>query len=624
MSTNKPSTAAAPATFQEQPLARNIMMWDGRLQAAARRFGLKPYPTRYEMVTDDQMVRLIPYTMLPSRYRHWSFGKRYEEQAKNFGGHIFEAVINSNPSFCYLGTTNLMPMQVLVMGHATYGHVDFFANNFLFKESGAPYIIEKLAQHAEFVKNLQEDPTYGVQKVEYILDAAHALDDHVGWLPTVKGKVKEAELRKMLEADLVNLIQRRNGSISDFEKDGLTAQIKELESQLRRDPIVPTDDILGYMIKHNPRLSEKEKGLLACVRDEALYLQPQARTKIMNEGWASFWEKYLLLQPEVGIDGTNWALEMSSYWSMHDRTATDFYFNPYTVGLFVFNDIFETKCTEEFEVEVDRPIFTTRPATEADDNDEFCIKALNGEIIEWTGEMERVKVMQRDLTAMLNARAHHEDKSFFRQFLTEELIEKINEKALKWLQRTLRMISQLLVSRGFNPGLAAPEPLPYSLEELMGIIEKWMELAEAGQQMEQMGMPPFPVPQQTLKTMATIIQIVASYDSDKKKFRKMMIMRTGYHSIPVIKIIDGGPLSLNDNTGTLSLYHVFDPDFGFLKQTECRDTVKFAVRLWGRPVRLITMEQKEDRFGRPVGQPLPYEYLCDEDGEVRERWLVTA
>jgi stage V sporulation protein R len=609
-------------TFQEQPLARNIMMWDGRLQKAATRLGFIPYPTRYELVTDDQMVRLIPYTMLPSRYRHWSFGKRYEEQAKNFGGHIFEAVINSSPSFCYLGTTNLMPMQVLVMGHATYGHVVFFKQNFLFAESGAPYIIEKLAQHGEFVKSLQDDPTYGVQKVEYILDAAHALDDHVGWLPSVAGKVKDSELRKMLEAELLNLMQRRNGSISEFEKAGLSEQIKELENQLRRDPITPTDDILGYIIKNNARLSDKERGLLAIVRDEARYLQPQARTKIMNEGVASFTEKYILLQPEVGIAGTSWALEMASYWSMHDRTASDFYFNPYTLGLRIVEEIVETKCTEEFEAEVERPTFTTRPATEEDENDEFAIKALNGEIIEWTGELERVKIMQKDLTPLHNVIAHHEDKTFIRQFLTEELIEKINEKALHWLQRTLRMISQLLVSRGFNPQLAAPDPLPYSLEDLMGIIEKWMELAEAGEQMMQMGMPPFPVPQQTLKTMATIIQIVASFDADRKKFRKMMVMRTGYHSVPVIKIVDGGPLSLNDNTGTLTLYHVFDPDFGFLKQSECRDTTKYAVRVWGRPVRLITMEQQEDRFGRPVGQPRPYEYLCDEDGEVRERWLT--
>ena len=608
--------------FQEQPLATNIMMCDGRLQKAAKRFKLAPYPTRYEMVTDDQMVRLIPYTMLPSRYRHWSFGKRYEEQAKNFGGHIFEAVINSNPSFCYLGVTNLMPMQVLVMGHATYGHVDFFANNHLFRESGADYIVEKLAQHGEFVKNLIEDPTYGVGKVEYILDAAHALDDHIGWLPTNKDRVKEPELRKQLEAELINLTQKRNASISEFERTGLDEQIKELNDQLRRDPIAPTDDVLGYIIKNNPRLTDKERGLLAIVRDDGRYLQPQARTKIMNEGWASFWEKYLLLQPEVGIAGTNWALEMSSYWSMHDRQASDFYFNPYTLGLCIFEHIFETYCTDETEVEVERPTYTTRPATEEDERDEYLIKSLNGEVIEWTGELERVKTMQRDISKMLAVRENFEDKTFIRQFLTEELIEKINMKALKWLTRTIRMVSDLLITRGFNPQLAAPDPLPYSLEELMGIIEKWNELAETGQQMQQMGMPPFPVHPQTLKSLATIIQIVAAFDQDKKKFRKMMVMRTGYHSVPVIKIVDGGPLSLNDNTGTLTLAHHFDPDYGFLLQSECRDTVKFAVRIWGRPVRLITMEQQQDKFGRPIGQPRPYEYVSDEDGEVRERWLA--
>jgi spore cortex formation protein SpoVR/YcgB (stage V sporulation) len=101
----------------------------------------------------------------------------------------------------------------------------------------------------------------------------------------------------------------------------------------------------------------------------------------------------------------------------------------------------------------------------------------------------------------------------------------------------------------------------------------------------------------------------------------MLILRTGRHSIPDIEVVDGGPLS-QDLTGSLTLRHVFDPTFGFLKQSECKDTVRYARRLWGRPVRLITVEQAQDRWGRPIGSPRPYEYFCDEDGEVRERYLA--
>jgi Uncharacterized conserved protein len=130
-----------------EKLIKEIRMWDERLTKAGVRMGLAPYPTRYELVTDDQMVRLIPYVMLPTHYRHWSFGKRYEQQMKNGGNfHIFEAVINSSPSFCYLGVTNRLPMQLLVMAHAKWGHVDFFANNNTFADSGADSIIERLAR----------------------------------------------------------------------------------------------------------------------------------------------------------------------------------------------------------------------------------------------------------------------------------------------------------------------------------------------------------------------------------------------------------------------------------------------------------------------------------------------
>src|SRR3990167_7247794 len=72
-----------------------VQFWDERLTKAGTRHGLHPYRTIYELVTDVQMMRLIPYTMMPAHYGHWSFGKKYEQWAKQGGFHIFEAVINS-------------------------------------------------------------------------------------------------------------------------------------------------------------------------------------------------------------------------------------------------------------------------------------------------------------------------------------------------------------------------------------------------------------------------------------------------------------------------------------------------------------------------------------------------
>src|SRR5271163_4753132 len=136
---------------QFRKLIDQIKMWEKRLTAAGIRHGLDPYPTIYELVSDEQMIRLIPYTMMPSHYRHWSFGKKYEQQKASAGTfHIFEAVINSNPSHCYLGVTNELLMQVLVMAHAKWGHVDFFAHNFRFKETLPESLDQRLAQQKEY------------------------------------------------------------------------------------------------------------------------------------------------------------------------------------------------------------------------------------------------------------------------------------------------------------------------------------------------------------------------------------------------------------------------------------------------------------------------------------------
>ncbi len=610
-------------------LIKHIRMWDERLTRAGVRMGLNPYPTRYELVGDDQMVRLIPYVMLPSHYRHWSFGKKYEQQMKNGGNfHIFEAVINSSPSFCYLGVTNRLPMQLLVMAHAKWGHVDFFANNHTFSDSGADSIIERLAQGAEFVKRLSRDPIYGVEKVEFILDAAHALDDHCGWVPAIKDRATDKMVRKELEVRLVELRQRlRQAESSEFETKAIQSQIDEVAQMLRRDPINPAADVLGFIAdaRNNPRLGDEERGLISIVRDQALYLHPQARTKFMNEGWASYWEKHLLLQPELGLP-VNWLMEMPQYWSMHDRQATAWYFDPYALGLEVFDFIDRTYGFDEGEIEVDAPSFTTREATEEDKAEEsdFQYRTADGKVIEWTGETHKVKTIKRNRDKMLQVRKNHEDKSFFREFLNKDLITEINDKALKWFAQVAGIISRQLHNSGFNPAISMhpiePKLTNASLEQLNVIVETWMNQAQMGEQLQQQGWPAFPVPAQTLQVMGTILQLVAGYDADKAKFRNMFVLRTGRHSVPDIEVVDGGPLS-QDLSGTLTLRHVFDPTFGFLMQSECRDTVRFARRIWGRPTRLLTMEQAQDRWGRPIGQPRPFEYLCDEDGEVRERYL---
>src|SRR5436305_1858014 len=103
-------------------------IWD-----VARKFGLDPYPVRFEVVPATVMYEVGSYA-LPGRYSHWTFGKAYHRMKTmyDFGlSKIYEVVINTNPSYGFLLETNSPVQNKLVMAHVL-GHVDFFKNNVYF------------------------------------------------------------------------------------------------------------------------------------------------------------------------------------------------------------------------------------------------------------------------------------------------------------------------------------------------------------------------------------------------------------------------------------------------------------------------------------------------------------
>ena len=114
-------------------------------------------------------------------YQHWSFGKRfaYHETLyrKGLQGLAYEIVINSNPVICYIMEENSMTMQTLVIAHAAFGHNHFFKNNYLFRQwTDAEGILDYLAFARDYTAKCEE--RYGVDAVERVIDAAHALRDH--------------------------------------------------------------------------------------------------------------------------------------------------------------------------------------------------------------------------------------------------------------------------------------------------------------------------------------------------------------------------------------------------------------------------------------------------------------
>ena len=261
--------------------------WNERIIELVHRFGLDPYDQEFEICDHEDMLSYMVYSGMPSHYPHWSYGKGFEKLKTLYdygvSGLPYEMVINSNPSIAYLMRDNTLALQVLTIAHV-YGHNDFFKNNFTFRSTRAEYTIENFKSHANRVRHYVEDPSIGLERVEAVVDAAHALSLQCRRnLAVKKPTAAEERQRKIEEAkapdDPFHAVHRRR---------------ETAEPDLQKVPLYPDQDLLLFIRDHNPLLAEWEKDLLTIVHEEAQYFIPQIETKIMNEGWASFWHKRIL------------------------------------------------------------------------------------------------------------------------------------------------------------------------------------------------------------------------------------------------------------------------------------------------------------------------------------------
>ena len=156
----------------------DLAYWDAKIREQVDALGLDCYPQEFELCNHNDMLAYMAYSGIPSHYPHWSYGKSFEKLKTLYeygmSGLPYEMVINSNPALAYLMRDNSLCLHILTIAHV-YGHNDFFKNNFTFKSTRAEFTIGTFKAHAERVRSYMEDPSIGADKVENILDAAHAL-----------------------------------------------------------------------------------------------------------------------------------------------------------------------------------------------------------------------------------------------------------------------------------------------------------------------------------------------------------------------------------------------------------------------------------------------------------------
>jgi stage V sporulation protein R len=296
-----------------------LKRYDDKICKIAESYGLDWFPILYEVCDYFEMIGHMSYSGLPSHYPHWSYGKSFERthQLYNAGmeGLPYELIINSNPSIAYLMRQNPMALQVLIMAHCV-GHSDFFKNNRTFKGTQPDVIIPRIRGAKRRVQAYIEDPSIGIEKVEKIIDAAHSIrfqTERIG-----RARISHEEQKE-------NYLKR----IKDDEDK------RWIDFVLDRVPFKVDYDILGFIIEHGKHLDDWERDVLNIIRNESLYFIPQIRTKILNEGWASFWHHKILNELELPQD------YHIHFMKSHNQVIRPHpgRVNPYNVGFYLFQRI---------------------------------------------------------------------------------------------------------------------------------------------------------------------------------------------------------------------------------------------------------------------------------------------
>src|SRR5690606_22808208 len=106
--------------------------------------------------------------------------------------------------------------------------------------------------------------------------------------------------QRVEEEDEGYLIDDRSQALKAFMRTKARQQRKDVvetneEELVAEKPQQKTRDILGYLIQHAP-LEEWQADVIGILREEAYYFLPQRLTKIMNEGWASYWHSKIMTE----------------------------------------------------------------------------------------------------------------------------------------------------------------------------------------------------------------------------------------------------------------------------------------------------------------------------------------
>jgi stage V sporulation protein R len=401
-----------------KPISGKLLDLKDEIEGYCLDYGLDFFPQVFEMCDYDTINILAAQGGFPSRYPHWKFGMDYDQMSQGYRyglQKIYEMVINTDPCYAYLLEVNNWVDQKIVMAHV-YAHNDFFKNNYWFKNTNRR-MMDVMANHGTKVRRYMDK--YGADEVESFIDKVLSLENllDINHLFETNEVIRSrAELEQLAESekDIEFVNDDRSRALKTFMRSKKRQNNDEDgPSQTKTEKVnsvfTPDKDIMRFLIQNAP-IEEWQADIIGILREEAYYFLPQRMTKIMNEGWASYWHSKVM---------TEKALDASEILDFADKHAgvmamSRQQINPYKIGIELMRDIEYRWNTGKFGKEYNE--CTDMPAK-----------------LNWNTNLNQ----GRD--KIFEVRKSHNDITFIDEFLTPEFCNRQQLFTYKFNPRTGRM-----------------------------------------------------------------------------------------------------------------------------------------------------------------------------------------
>ena len=331
------------------------------------------------IVTNRDLLELSPKLMIPTLYDYWVHDVevlREKGRYELYPSNPYETVINTRPAISYYNDNNPDWLNVMIFYHVL-AHIDFFQNNLYFRNTWDYDFTGQALSDKRMIAQLRSE--HG-RWVDYIIEFTRGIDNLVGFhkelsrLNPPPGSTRKGmldfyfdhflqNLRPVKSSKYVKEIERYNTCLRQSAEHGEQTFFAEVmrkypefgalyQKSLEAKPAV-RQDLIQFLLAQSDFLNKEKnrwmKPLIEVVRKTSLFFQPQIRTKILNEGWASYWHEKLFLQDDrISGHEVDFARVHAGVTSM-PRVGL----NPYALGMRLFYHIHDMaekgRCSFAFQ-----------------------------------------------------------------------------------------------------------------------------------------------------------------------------------------------------------------------------------------------------------------------------------